>query len=110
MKRTARLPLRKTAAKYRKARRSLREPISARSRLGLDWTNFFISDVQTSFGSFVAFYLAGLNWSKPDVGLVLTIGGLAAVISLVPGGALADGVRTSASSSPAASPRSRAPP
>jgi MFS family permease len=93
MKRTARLPLRKTAAKYRKARRSLREPISARSRLGLDWTNFFISDVQTSFGSFVAFYLAGLNWSKPDVGLVLTIGGLAAVISLVPGGALADGVR-----------------
>jgi MFS family permease len=93
MKRKARLPLRKTAAKYRRARRSLREPISARSRLGLDWTNFFISDVQTSFGSFVAFYLAGLNWSKPDVGLVLTIGGLAAVISLVPGGALADGVR-----------------
>lgn len=90
MKRKARVPLRKTAAKYRRARRSLREPISARSRLGLDWTNFFVSDVQTSFGSFVAFYLAGLNWSKPDVGLVLTIGGLAAVISLVPGGALAD--------------------
>ncbi|MBV9431572.1 MAG: MFS transporter [Hyphomicrobiales bacterium] len=90
MKRKSRLPLRKTAAKYRRARKSLREPISKRSRLGLDWTNFFISDVQTSFGSFVAFYLAGLNWSKPDVGLVLTIGGLAAVISLVPGGALAD--------------------
>ena len=70
----------------------MREPISARSRHGLDWTNFFISDVQTSFGSFAAFYLAGLSWSKPDVGLVLTIGGLAAVISLIPGGALADEV------------------
>lgn len=92
MKRKVRGPLLKTAAKYRRARRSLREPISARSRHGLDWTNFFVSDVQTSFGSFVAFYLAGLNWSKPDVGLVLTIGGLAAVISLVPGGALADEV------------------
>ncbi|MBV8768474.1 MAG: hypothetical protein JO094_06210 [Hyphomicrobiales bacterium] len=68
----------------------MREPISPRSRYGLDWTNFFISDVQTSFGSFVAFYLAGLHWSKPDVGMVLTIGGLAAVISLIPGGALAD--------------------
>jgi len=90
MKRRVKLPLRKTAAKYRRVRRSLREPISARSRHGLDWTNFFISDVQTSFGSFVAFYLAGLHWSKPDVGLVLTVGGLAAVISLVPGGALAD--------------------
>jgi len=90
MKRRPRFPLHKTAARYRRARRSLREPISPRSRYGLDWTNFFISDVQTSFGSFVAFYLAGLHWSKPDVGMVLTIGGLAAVISLIPGGALAD--------------------
>src|SRR5580700_7413425 len=92
MKRRLRGRLGKTAAKYRKARRSLREPISARSRYGLDWTNFFISDVQTSFGSFVAFYLASLQWSKQDVGLALAVGGLAAVVSLVPGGALADAV------------------
>jgi MFS family permease len=93
MKRPVRGRLGRSVAKYRRAQKSLREPISAQSRRGLDWTNFFISDVQTSFGSFVAFYLASLHWSKQDVGLLLTIGGLAGVVSLIPGGALADAVR-----------------
>jgi predicted MFS family arabinose efflux permease len=96
IKRAKRRPparLRKAVAKYRWARRALREPISTRSKLGLDWLNFFVSDVQTSFGSFVAYYLASLHWSRQDVGLALTVGGLAAVASLVPGGALADLVR-----------------
>lgn len=52
--------------------------------------NFFLSDVQTSFGSFVAFYLASLQWSKQDVGLALMTGGLAGVLCMAPGGALAD--------------------
>lgn len=64
--------------------------MSRQSRLGLDWTNFFIADVQTGFGTFVSFYLATLGWSKSDVGLALGAGGLAAVLSLVPGGAIAD--------------------
>jgi MFS family permease len=46
-----------------------------------------------SFGSFLAFYLADLGWSKQNVGLALTIGGLAAVAAQIPGGALADAVR-----------------
>ncbi|HET7848528.1 MAG TPA: MFS transporter [Pseudolabrys sp.] len=54
--------------------------------------NFFIADVQTGFGTFVAFYLAQLSWSRSDVGLVLTIGGLAGVLSQIPGGALSDAV------------------
>ena len=33
-----------------------------------------MADVQMSFGSFLAFYLAGLGWSKQDVGLALTVG------------------------------------
>src|SRR5262245_32700261 len=72
-------------------RRKLRDrEVSDRSRRGLDWTNFFLADVQLSFGSFLAFYLADLGWSKQNVGLALTVGGLAAVAAQIPGGALAD--------------------
>jgi MFS family permease len=75
-------------------RRKLRErEVSDRSRRGLDWTKFFLADVQMSFGSFLAFYLADLGWSKQNVGLALTVGGLAAVAAQIPGGALADAVR-----------------
>ena len=49
--------------------------------------------MQLSFGSFLAFYLADLGWSKQNVGLALTVGGLAAVAAQIPGGALADAVR-----------------
>jgi MFS family permease len=52
--------------------------------------NFFVADVQTGFGAFVAFYLAHHEWSVRDVGFVLTIGSLAGVVSQIPGGALAD--------------------
>jgi MFS family permease len=83
---------RSSAARYREARRSLHTPASWHSRYGLDWTNFFIADVQTGFGTFVAFYLAHLGWAESEVGLALTIGTLAAVITQIPGGALADAV------------------
>src|SRR5258707_13671231 len=79
--------------RYHKARKSLRGSISRQSRQGLDWMNFFLADVQTAFGAFVAFYLADLGWSKGEVGLALTVGTLAGVISQIPGGALADAVR-----------------
>ncbi len=80
----------RAVTRYRHARRLLRTPASLQSRAGLDWTNFFIADVQTGFGTFVAFYLADLGWSQSNVGLVLGSGGIAGVLSLVPGGALAD--------------------
>ncbi len=82
--------IRRAVTRYRHARRLLRTPASKQSRNGLDWTNFFIADVQTGFGTFVAFYLADLGWSQADVGLALGTGGFAAVLSLIPGGALAD--------------------
>src|SRR5262245_30027926 len=66
--------LRRTLAGYRGARRSQYAPTSRQSRHGLDWMNFFLADVQTGFGSFVAFYLADLGWSKAQVGLALTTG------------------------------------
>lgn len=83
---------RNTVARYRDASQSLHTPASPQSRYGLDWMNFFIADVQTGFGTFVAFYLADLGWSKSSVGLALTIGGIAAVVSQIPGGALSDAV------------------
>lgn len=67
---------------------------SARSQCGLDWLNFFIADVQTSFGPFVALYLAAQGWPEGQVGLALTVGGLTAIASQLPGGALVDEVRS----------------
>jgi len=55
--------------------------------------NFFVADVQTGFGAFVAFYLAQLGWSKADVGLALAAEGIAGVLSQIPGGALADWIK-----------------
>jgi MFS family permease len=80
-------------ARYRDARRYLRGSISAQSRRGLDWMNFFLADVQTGFGAFVAFYLAELGWSKSQVGLALAVGTISGVISLIPGGALVDALQ-----------------
>ena len=42
------------------------------------------------YGSFVAYYLAGLGWSQGAIGLALTVDNLLAVLGQVPGGALAD--------------------
>ena len=79
-------------ARYRRARRTLRTPASRQSRHGLDWTNFFIADLQTGFGTFVAFYLASLGWSQANVGFALGLSGFAGVFGQIPGGALADGM------------------
>ncbi len=49
-----------------------------------------MADVQSGFGSFVAFYLALLGWSDSGIGLALAVGGIAGVLSQIPGGALAD--------------------
>jgi hypothetical protein len=51
---------------------------SRRSLRGLDWFVFFVADVQTGFGPFVAVYLTAQKWTQVDIGLVLTVGGLVA--------------------------------
>jgi MFS family permease len=84
--------LKAAAARYHDARKTLHTPASAQSRRGLDWMNFFLADVQTGFGAFVAFYLARLGWTERNVGVVLTVSGLAGVVGQLPGGALADAV------------------
>ena len=63
---------------------------SARSRQGLDWLNFFVANVQTGFGPFIAVYLTAQAWTLRDIGNVLTIGTIASIVSQVPGGAVVD--------------------
>jgi predicted MFS family arabinose efflux permease len=65
-----------------------------RSLRGLDWFVFFVADVQTGFGPFVAVYLTSQKWTQIDIGLVLTIGGLVALAGQMPGGALVDAARS----------------
>jgi hypothetical protein len=51
---------------------------SSRSTLrGLDWLNFFLADVQTGVGPFLAIYLATSGWNEQRVGIALTVGGIA---------------------------------
>jgi MFS family permease len=84
---------RRVISEHRHKRRLRDREVSDQSRRGLDWTNFFLADVQMGFGSFLAFYLADLGWSKQEVGLALTVGGLSGLLTQIPGGALADAVR-----------------
>jgi MFS family permease len=56
----------------------------------LDWLNFFLADVQTGVGPFLAVYLAANHWNPQQVGIVLTCGGLAGVVAQTPAGAVVD--------------------
>src|SRR5258707_3300160 len=64
-------------------------PSSASAR-GLDWFTFFLADIQTGFGPFVAIYLTAHAWPQFDIGLVLTAGGLVALACQLPGRPLID--------------------
>ena len=66
-----------------------RTDLSASER-GLDWFTFFLADIQTGFGPFVAVYLTAHAWAQFDIGLVLTAGGLVALAGQMPGGALVE--------------------
>jgi predicted MFS family arabinose efflux permease len=67
---------------------------SRQSQRGLDWFIFFLADVQTGFGPFVAVYLTTQKWTQVDIGLVLSIGGIVGLIGQMPGGAIVDAVRS----------------
>ncbi|MGD0778374.1 MAG: MFS transporter, partial [Candidatus Solibacter sp.] len=62
--------------------------------LGLDWLNFLLADVQTGVGPFLAIYLAGYKWNEERVGLALTVGGIAGILTQTPAGGLVDFLRS----------------
>jgi len=76
------------------------EPLNPRdvdqqqSLRGLDWLNFLLADVQTGVGPFLAIYLASYRWNEQRVGLALTIGGIAGIVSQTPAGGLVDQVNS----------------
>jgi isocitrate lyase len=47
-----------------------RDAITRASARGLDWFTFFLADIQTGFGPFVAIYLTAHAWTQFDIGLV----------------------------------------
>jgi MFS family permease len=67
---------------------------SRQSSRGLDWFIFFLADVQTGFGPFVAVYLTTQKWTQVEIGFVLSIGGIIGLIGQMPGGAIVDAARS----------------
>lgn len=63
---------------------------SQRSLRGLDWFAFFVADIQTGWGPFVATYLTSVAWTQLDIGLILTIGTITGLALQIPAGALVD--------------------
>jgi len=56
----------------------------------LNAVNFFMADVQGGLGPFLGIYLQARQWSPAEIGVVMTIGGLAGMLATAPLGALVD--------------------
>src|ERR1700744_4544299 len=70
-------------------------PAPSRGSLrGLDWFIFFLADVQTGFGPFVAVYLTTQKWTQVEIGSVLSIGSVIALFGQMPGGAIIDAAKS----------------
>jgi MFS family permease len=75
---------------------------SRRALGGLDWLFFFVADLQTGFGPFIAVYLTGHRWTQAELGLALGVGSAAAMLAQVPAGMLVDALSSKALASAAA--------
>ncbi|CAN7368343.1 MFS transporter [Trinickia sp. LjRoot230] len=67
--------------------------VNSRSLRALDWLNFFLANVQTGFGPFIASYLTSHKWTQGEIGVALSVGTATAMLSQVPAGALIDALR-----------------
>ncbi|NEU14046.1 MFS transporter [Methylobacterium sp. BTF04] len=68
--------------------------ISRTSSRGLDGFAFFVANLQTGFGPFLAVYFTQAKWTQSDIGFALTVGSLVSLLGQVPGGAFVDVVRS----------------
>jgi MFS family permease len=74
-------------------------PIGARSEptrslRALDWLSFFLADVQSGLGPFLAIFLiTSQHWNAANIGVVMTISGIATLVAQTPAGALIDATR-----------------
>ena len=65
----------------------------ARVTRSLDWLNFFVANLQTGFGPFIAVYLTTHKWTQAEIGDALSLGSAVAILGQVPGGILVDAIR-----------------
>jgi MFS family permease len=79
-----------------RARRGIGRGTARSPERGLDWFNFFVANIQTGFGPFVAVYLTTEGWTQTRIGLALSVGTISAMASQVPAGALVDAIRSKA--------------
>jgi MFS family permease len=68
--------------------------LAAPDSRALDLLNFFIADIQTGFGPFVAVYLTTQKWTQVEIGFALALGTVTALVSQIPAGALVDAARS----------------
>jgi MFS family permease len=66
-----------------------------RNTLSLDSLNFFLADVRDGLGPYLAIYLLAVHqWDPASIGVVMTLAGIATLISQGPAGALIDRTRS----------------
>jgi MFS family permease len=66
-----------------------------RNTLSLDSLNFFLADVRDGLGPYLAIYLLAVHkWDPASIGVVMTLAGIAALITQGPAGALIDRTRS----------------
>ena len=67
------------------------EAMPMKGQAPLDWLNFFLADVKDGLGPFLAIYLlSSQHWDAGEIGVVMTMAGIATVAARAPFGALID--------------------
>ncbi|MDQ0981046.1 MFS transporter [Pseudomonas synxantha] len=70
-------------------------PSDLRIALSLDSLNFFLADVRDGLGPYLAIYLLAVHkWDPASIGVVMTLAGIAALVTQGPAGALIDRTRS----------------
>jgi MFS family permease len=64
------------------------------SKRPLDALNFFLADVEGGLGPYLAVYLLTVRqWNQAEIGIVMSVAGLAGILAQTPAGALIDATR-----------------
>jgi MFS family permease len=69
-------------------------PPAVESLRALDWLNLLLAALLMGFGPFVGLHLADQGWMPANIGLILTVSGLAGLVTQVPAGELIDMVKS----------------
>ncbi len=64
--------------------------VSLRSLQALCLTSFFIADVRDGLGPFLGIFLTQHHWQPDDIGLLMTVGGIAGLLTTLPAGVITD--------------------